>query len=64
MNITLLIDSLGFGGAQRQIVNLAIGLKNAGYNVSMICYRRDNFYLSILKDLDIFSFLSTILEFK
>jgi glycosyltransferase involved in cell wall biosynthesis len=49
MNIVLLIDSLGLGGAQRQIVNLAIALKSEGNNITVIRYRYDDFYLPLLK---------------
>lgn len=49
MRVTLLIDSLGFGGAQRQIANLAVELKECGYEVNLIRYRMDDFYLSILQ---------------
>lgn len=53
MKVTLLIDSLGFGGAQRQIVNLAVGLKEIGHDIQFIQYRDDNFYLKILENADI-----------
>lgn len=49
MKIVLLTDSLGFGGAQRQIVNLAACLKEKGYDVSFIRYRNDDFYRPILE---------------
>jgi GalNAc-alpha-(1->4)-GalNAc-alpha-(1->3)-diNAcBac-PP-undecaprenol alpha-1,4-N-acetyl-D-galactosaminyltransferase len=32
------IDSLSTGGAQRQLINLAIGLKKRGYNIDFFCY--------------------------
>jgi GalNAc-alpha-(1->4)-GalNAc-alpha-(1->3)-diNAcBac-PP-undecaprenol alpha-1,4-N-acetyl-D-galactosaminyltransferase len=38
MNILLVIDNLLAGGAQRQIVNLACGLNNRGYSVTLFCY--------------------------
>ena len=44
MRILLLIDSLGPGGAQRQLVGLSIYLKNLGYNVSVVCYHEDPFF--------------------
>ena len=37
-SILLVIDSLGSGGAQRQIVSLAIGFANRGFNVSLFNY--------------------------
>jgi len=36
--VMLVIDNLGSGGAQRQIVNLAIGLRQDGYKVSVFIY--------------------------
>ena len=34
MNILCVIDILGSGGAQRQLVNIAIGFKERGHTVS------------------------------
>lgn len=42
--IICLIDTLGSGGAERQIVGLAILLKEKGYNVDLLSYHSDNFY--------------------
>ena len=53
MKVTLLADSLGFGGAQRQIANLAVELKAHGYDVEFIRYRKDDFYRPILESADI-----------
>lgn len=53
MKIVLLIDSLGFGGAQRQIVNLAIELKKGGHDIHFIRYRNDDFFLPLLSSNDI-----------
>ncbi len=50
MKIALLIDSLGFGGAQRQIVNLAISFKALGHDISFLRYYPDNFYLPLLNE--------------
>lgn len=50
MKIVLLVDSLGFGGAQRQIVNLAACLKDDGHDIVFLRYRRDDFYRSVLED--------------
>lgn len=50
MNILCFIDGLGSGGAQRQMVNLAIGLKSRGYNVEMISYTDADFFLNRLKE--------------
>jgi glycosyltransferase involved in cell wall biosynthesis len=53
MKILCVIDYLGSGGAQRQLVNLAIGFKEKGHNVSFLVYHRGNFYEPILKENDI-----------
>lgn len=36
--LLLVIDNLSTGGAQRQMVNLAIGLKKQNYTVELLCY--------------------------
>lgn len=41
MKILCVIDSLGSGGAQRQMVNLACGLKAKGHDVEMFIYFPD-----------------------
>ena len=38
MKLLFVIDNLGTGGAQRQMVNLAIGLTNRGHQVRIFCY--------------------------
>jgi GalNAc-alpha-(1->4)-GalNAc-alpha-(1->3)-diNAcBac-PP-undecaprenol alpha-1,4-N-acetyl-D-galactosaminyltransferase len=38
MKVLCVIDNLSTGGAQRQIINLAIGLHRRGHDVSMFCY--------------------------
>lgn len=48
--VLLLTDSLGAGGAQRQLVGLAIMLKNRGYNVKVVSYLNHSFYKSMLID--------------
>ncbi len=54
MRILLIIDSLGSGGAQRQIVNLATGLKGLGHKVDIFTYRPEIcFYKSLLIEQDI-----------
>ena len=53
MKILLLIDNLGAGGAQRQLVGLAVMLKKKGYNVKVCCYQNNSFYSRILTDSDI-----------
>jgi glycosyltransferase involved in cell wall biosynthesis len=53
MNVLFLIDSLGSGGAQRQIVTLSKMLKDIGYNVSVLCYTYANFFAEYLEEADI-----------
>ena len=53
MRIALLIDSLGSGGAQRQIVNLAIELKRRGHCVDLVYYHQDEFHMATLLKADI-----------
>jgi GalNAc-alpha-(1->4)-GalNAc-alpha-(1->3)-diNAcBac-PP-undecaprenol alpha-1,4-N-acetyl-D-galactosaminyltransferase len=40
MKVLCVIDNLSSGGAQRQIINLAIGLRHRGHDVSMFCYAK------------------------
>lgn len=47
--ILCLIDSLGPGGAQRQLVGLASLLKEHNYDVTVATYHDDKFYLDQLK---------------
>lgn len=53
MVILCVIDSLGSGGAQRQLVNLAIAFKEKGHRVSFLTYHHEDFYVGTLKDLEI-----------
>lgn len=53
MKILCLIDSLGSGGAQRQLVNLAKGFKERGHDVFFLVYHRDEFYKKDLEGADI-----------
>jgi glycosyltransferase involved in cell wall biosynthesis len=48
MKVLLCIDNLGSGGAQRQIVTLAIGLKKRGYEVDIFTYFPQNFFEHLL----------------
>ncbi|WP_168418326.1 glycosyltransferase [Acinetobacter towneri] len=50
MKILLFIPSLGGGGAERQLVNLAILFKNRGFDVEFLIYHEDYFYLNILNE--------------
>ena len=51
--ILLLIDSLGAGGAQRQMAGLAILLQEKGYQVKVIYYHPDFFYREYLDEHDV-----------
>ena len=53
MKIVLLADSLGFGGAQRQIANLTVELKALGHKVVFMRYYEDDFYLPLLQKAEI-----------
>src|SRR5690554_5871560 len=44
MKILCFIDSLGTGGAQRQMVELAKGFKEKGHEVSFLTYHKSNFF--------------------
>lgn len=44
MKILCVIDSLGSGGAQRQLVELAKGFKEKGHGVSFLTYHNINFF--------------------
>ncbi len=49
MRILCVIDCLGSGGAQRQLVGLANGFKNKGHDVSFLVYHKDDFFYDELK---------------
>ncbi|RRJ89561.1 glycosyltransferase [Paenimyroides tangerinum] len=53
MKLLLLIDSLGSGGAQRQIVTLANILHKNNYDVTVLIYHRDLFFKPYLDKLNI-----------
>lgn len=48
--IILFTDSLGAGGAQRQLVGLALMLKEKNYSVKVVTYHNLSFYKKILDD--------------
>ena len=50
LDILCVIDDLTAGGAQRQLVNLALGLKSIGHDVSFLTYHKRTFYEQILND--------------
>ena len=53
MKILFLIDSLGSGGAQRQMVTIASLLKDQGADVEVLCYHQDSFFIEPLNKVDI-----------
>ncbi|NEV92729.1 glycosyltransferase family 4 protein [Psychroflexus sp. YR1-1] len=60
MKILCVIDSLGSGGAQRQLVELAKGFKEKGHKVSFLTYHNINFFRPELEKYNIT--IHTILE--
>lgn len=53
MEILFLIDNLGSGGAQRQIVTLSKLLSEKGYKIKFITYNEGDFFRSDIDDLNI-----------
>lgn len=54
MKILCVVDHFGSGGAQRQIVNLAIGLAARGHNVDFFVYHKEhNFFEHLLEEKNI-----------
>lgn len=49
MNILCVIDCLGAGGAQRQLVELALGFKEKGHDVSFLTYHHVPYYHPVLE---------------
>lgn len=49
MKVLCLIDSLGSGGAQRQLAGLATLLRERGYNVLIAYYHDEHFFVPFLK---------------
>ncbi|MDH6312733.1 glycosyltransferase involved in cell wall biosynthesis [Parabacteroides sp. PFB2-10] len=50
MKALFLIDSLGSGGAQRQLTTIAPLLKQKGISVEVLCYHKNNFFSKPLND--------------
>jgi len=48
IKVLCVIDSLGPGGAERQLVNLAIGFKERGFDVTFLTYSNNTFYNEVL----------------
>lgn len=59
MKIICLIESLGSGGAERQLTGLAVMLKQHGYDIELGYYIKNEFYLPCLQDNDVASFYLT-----
>lgn len=53
MNLLFVIDNLGPGGAQRQMINLARGLAGRGHKVTFFVYYEDSHYKKMLDDVSI-----------
>jgi len=53
MRVLLVIDNLGSGGAQRQLVTLARGLNARGHEVTFFVYYPDSHYRPLLEELNI-----------
>lgn len=53
MNILCVIDGLGSGGAQRQLVGLAKGFKERGHQVTFLVYHQEDFYKEELEGANI-----------
>lgn len=49
-SILCLIDNLGQGGAERQMVGLSVLLKRKGYNVDLVVYHKEDFYVSTARE--------------
>ncbi len=48
--ILCVIDDLGSGGAQRQLVNIALGLKERGHTIQFVTYFKKTFYYQLLTE--------------
>ncbi|HHD80835.1 MAG TPA: glycosyltransferase [Campylobacterales bacterium] len=59
MKIYCFIDSLGSGGAQRQLVALGLGLKKRGHEVRFLVYHDDDHFLYMLNDFGIGCYVIT-----
>jgi len=53
MKFLFVIDSLGSGGSQRQMINLAVALKKRGNEVSFLVYHPNIFYADELRKFEI-----------
>lgn len=53
MKLLFVIDNLSTGGAQRQLINLATGLKKRGHSIEVFCYSPGELLAPPLYDMDI-----------
>lgn len=53
LKFLFVIDNLSTGGAQRQMVNLALGLKKRGYQIEIFCYSPGNLLAQPLEKAEI-----------
>ena len=53
MKLLCVIDSIGSGGAQRQLVSIAKGIKAKGHCVSFLVYHNEPFYIQDLIDTNV-----------
>ncbi len=53
LKFLFVIDNLSTGGAQRQMVNLAVGLKQRGYGIEFFCYSSGDLLGQSLKEFEI-----------
>lgn len=49
LKIICLIDSLGSGGAQRQLVTIALNLKKRGHEIRFLVYHKEDHFLPLLE---------------
>jgi glycosyltransferase involved in cell wall biosynthesis len=50
MRILCVIENLGSGGAQRQLMEIALGLKELGHGITFLTYRPESFFSRILEN--------------
>ncbi len=50
MKIVCIIQALVMGGAERQLFGLAVQLKEKGHDVSVMTYRKGDFFRSYLEE--------------
>ena len=62
--VLFIIPSLAGGGAERQAVTVARLLVTKGYNVSFVCYSKEDFYYSLLNESGIRVFINECNYFK